>query len=115
MFQDTKISIPPEGYLYEIPGQEHGCFIGISKLEYEEDEVRLGTLFLKHFYLNLKFYQSTQEIMIAPKQGSLAKITPPKKEGDPIVVPSKNDTTVKPPADDKVSPKHNTDQDQTIE
>ena len=58
-FDDTKISIAPESYLYEVAGEEHGCFIGISKLEDQvNDEIRLGSLFLKNFHLNLN-YQNT--------------------------------------------------------
>ena len=72
-FDDIVISIPAQGYLYEIPGQEHGCFIGISKLEFEDNEIRLGTLFLKHFNFHLKLL--TKQIMLTPKENTLAKIT----------------------------------------
>lgn len=42
------------GYIYQLPGQED-CFIGIKPTPDEQNQVRLGTIFLRNFYAGLDF------------------------------------------------------------
>jgi hypothetical protein len=51
----TQIMIEPEGYLYSYDGQSD-CFIGIQSIPDRLQQYRLGTIFLRNFYVGLDFY-----------------------------------------------------------
>jgi hypothetical protein len=52
----TTLYIKPKGYLYSLATQQD-CFIGISSLPDSLNQYRLGTIFLRSFYLGLDFEQ----------------------------------------------------------
>jgi len=52
MLYETKITINPSGYLYS---EGRDCFIGIQGLDDKQNHYRLGTVFLRNFYLALDF------------------------------------------------------------
>lgn len=51
---DTKIIIKPSGYLFSYTDSDL-CFIGIGPIPDEENHYRLGTIFLRNFYLALDY------------------------------------------------------------
>uniref|UniRef100_A0A7S3FWG8 Peptidase A1 domain-containing protein n=1 Tax=Strombidium rassoulzadegani TaxID=1082188 RepID=A0A7S3FWG8_9SPIT len=53
--QNTKIVIKPEGYLYHMGGQNKDCFIGIESIPDSMNQFRLGTIFLRNFYVALDY------------------------------------------------------------
>ena len=49
---DTKITLKPHGYTYDM-GTD--CFIGISPIPDKHHQYRLGTIFMKNFYVALDY------------------------------------------------------------
>ena len=56
VLRTTRLHIKPKGYLYSLPTQQD-CFIGISSLPDSLNQYRLGTIFLRNFYLGLDYEQ----------------------------------------------------------
>ena len=50
----TKVSIKPQGYLYSLMGQKD-CFIGIQAIPDKFNQYRLGTIFLRNFFIGLDY------------------------------------------------------------
>lgn len=53
--QHTVIEIKPEGYLYSLPNQKKDCYIGIEEIPDRSNHYRLGTVFLRNFYVVLNY------------------------------------------------------------
>jgi len=51
---DTKITIRPAGYCYT-PQLSEECVVGISPISDENKHYRLGTVFLRNFYIALDY------------------------------------------------------------
>lgn len=84
--QNTNIAIRPEGYLYSLPNQDD-CFIGIQKLPRGEHHIRLGTIFLRNFYVGLDFGQNM--VLLGLNQGSDRALMD-NRESNPNVAPKPN-------------------------
>lgn len=54
LLHKTRITIRPAGYLYSLPNARD-CFIGIQGLDDKQNHYRLGTVFLRNFYMALDF------------------------------------------------------------
>jgi hypothetical protein len=54
---NTVIAIKPRGYLYNMIQAEdqQGCFIGIEAINDKLNEIRLGSIFLRNFYIGLDY------------------------------------------------------------
>lgn len=50
----TEIVIKPEGYLYNMPNM-NDCFVGVSSIPDVFNQYRLGTIFLRNFYMGLDY------------------------------------------------------------
>ena len=57
LLHDSLIIIHPRGYLYSLPNQKD-CFIGIQSIPDNMNQYRLGTIFLRNFYVGLDFDKS---------------------------------------------------------
>ena len=53
--QHTVIEIKPEGYVYSLSDSEKDCFIGIEQIPDRSNHYRLGTVFLRNFYVVLNY------------------------------------------------------------
>ena len=53
--QHTTIEIKPQGYLYSLGGDRKTCFIGIEQIPDRSNHYRLGTVFLRNFYIVLNY------------------------------------------------------------
>jgi len=51
---ETKITLKPAGYTYSMP-DSNDCFIGISPTDNKDFNYRLGTIFLRNFYVALDY------------------------------------------------------------
>ena len=51
------IAIKPRGYLYNMIQAEdqQGCYIGIEAINDKLNEIRLGSIFLRNFYIGLDY------------------------------------------------------------
>lgn len=67
MIQDARIMIKPEGYLYNLDGQDD-CFVGIQSIPDKANQYRLGTIFLRNFYTGLDFEKN--QILIGLNDGT---------------------------------------------
>ena len=54
LLHDTLIVIKPRGYLYSLPNQKD-CFVGIQSIPDNFNQYRLGTIFLRNFYVGLDY------------------------------------------------------------
>ena len=57
--QNTQVTIKPEGYLYSFESQDNECLVGIQSIPDEQNEIRLGQVFLQHFFVGLDFEKGT--------------------------------------------------------
>lgn len=53
----TLLVINSKGYLYNLPGQTD-CFVGVSSIPDSANHYRLGTIFMRNFYVGLDFDQN---------------------------------------------------------
>lgn len=67
--QGTEITIKPEGYLYSL-GAQADCFIGISSIPDKYNQYRLGTIFLRNFFVGLDYESNL--ILIGINKGATA-------------------------------------------
>jgi len=51
------ITINPKGYLFSY-GNQNDCFIGIQSIPTAADQYRLGTIFLRNFYVGFDYENS---------------------------------------------------------
>ena len=54
LLHHTLITIKPRGYLYSQKGQSD-CFIGIRSINDAANQYRLGTIFLRNFYVGFDY------------------------------------------------------------
>lgn len=52
--ESTRITLKPHGYIYDM-GSNDECFIGISPIDDKYNHYRLGTVFLRNFYVALDY------------------------------------------------------------
>lgn len=79
----TKVGIAPAGYLYNMPNQDD-CFIDIQSIPDSQNQVRLGTNFLKNFYVGLDF-ESNKIMLGLNKESTNGKLNGHStKPSDPI-------------------------------
>ena len=57
LLHETMIVIKPRGYLYSLPNQKD-CFIGVQSIPDAYNQYRLGTIFLRNFYVGLDYDQN---------------------------------------------------------
>lgn len=57
MLHQTLVRIEPEGYLYSYNNQED-CFIGVASIDDKFNQYRLGSIFLRNFYVGLDYSQN---------------------------------------------------------
>jgi hypothetical protein len=81
MLHKTKVSIKPQGYLYSYLNQKD-CFIGIQSIPDSFNQYRLGTIFLRNFYVGFDYYKD--EIVIGLNKGIVHASIEGKSE-DPVI------------------------------
>ena len=69
---ETKVIIKPEGYLYSLMGQKD-CFVGIEAIPDKFNQYRLGSIFLRNFFIGLD-YETMQVAVGLNKVSSSASI-----------------------------------------
>lgn len=67
--QGTEITIKPKGYLYSL-GAQADCFIGISSIPDKYNQYRLGTIFLRNFFVGLDYENNM--LLIGINKGATA-------------------------------------------
>jgi len=83
MLHHTLIRIKPEGYLYSYNNQ-NDCFIGIQSIPDDSNQYRLGTIFLRNFYVGFDYKKNKIAIGLNAGTGNaniigsskLEKLTP---------------------------------------
>jgi hypothetical protein len=63
----TLVKIQPQGYLYSNHYQSD-CFIGVQAIADNLNQYRLGTIFLRNFYVGLDY--NYDQIVIGLKEGT---------------------------------------------
>jgi len=63
----TLVKIQPQGYLYSNHYQKD-CFIGVQAIPDNLNQYRLGTIFLRNFYVGLDY--NYDQIVIGLKEGT---------------------------------------------
>jgi len=67
MLHQTLVRIQPEGYLYSYNNQ-NDCFIGVQSIDDNLNQYRLGTIFLRNFYVGLDY--NYEQIVIGLNEGT---------------------------------------------
>ena len=64
--------MPPRGYLHQL--DDGHCLVGLESIPQSANHFRLGSVFLKNFYVGLDFDQN--QILLGPNQlGAVTHIT----------------------------------------
>ena len=53
--EETEIMINPRGYTYQMDPDQNFCQIGLQGIPGDNNEYRLGTIFLRNFYTSLDY------------------------------------------------------------
>ena len=92
MLYDTKIIIPPKGYIYHMSDQYEDCFIGIESIPDAVGQYRLGTIFLRNFVVALDYDKNL--IMIGENVGSSSNAILDGDVANPNQIPESSNQTL---------------------
>mgnify|MGYP006096593441 CR=1 FL=1 len=87
---ETKIIIKPEGYLYSLLHQKD-CFVGIEAIPDKFNQYRLGSIFLRNFFIGLDF--ETMQLAVGLNKVSAAASIEG-KSSNPFRIPKNHDEAI---------------------
>jgi hypothetical protein len=87
----TKIIIKPQGYLYSFMNQKD-CFVGIEAIPDKFNQYRLGSIFLRNFFIGLDY--ETQQLAVGLNKVSVSASIEGKSSNPYKYIPEKHEAGI---------------------